>query len=155
MRCSASASSACFAASCAAGDRCCRAQPPQTPKCAQRGSTRSGDGLQHLEQVGLVVLAVADAAHEADLLAGQCAGDERGLRAAHHAGAIVVQAGDHAGLGLDGGARDGAVDAAAAAAHGAARSSTATATIRPASSVSVTWPSPMPRRRRTSSPRGE
>ena len=39
-----SASSRCFAASCASGARCCNAQPPQTPKCAHFGTTRSGAG---------------------------------------------------------------------------------------------------------------
>jgi hypothetical protein len=31
----------CFAATCAAASKCCCEQPPQTPKCGQRGSTRA------------------------------------------------------------------------------------------------------------------
>ena len=38
---SASSSVRCFAATCAAASKCCCEQPPQTPKCGQRGSTRA------------------------------------------------------------------------------------------------------------------
>ena len=114
-----------------------------------------GEALQHFQQVGVVVLAMPQPAHEPHFLARQRAGDERRLGAAHHARAVMIEAGDDARLGLDRRAGNAALRVAPSAAHGAARISTATATTRPASSVSVTWPSPMPRRRRTASPRSE
>ena len=40
MRASASSSARCFAATCSAGCACCSVQPPHTPKCGQRGTTR-------------------------------------------------------------------------------------------------------------------
>ncbi|CFW31209.1 Uncharacterised protein [Bordetella pertussis] len=39
-----SSSARCLIATWAAGARCCMAQPPQTPKCGQRGATRCEDG---------------------------------------------------------------------------------------------------------------
>ena len=99
------ASSFCLASICAAGSRCCSAQPPHTPKCAQRGVTRCGGWLEHFDQLGFVVTLVKAAAPEADAFARQGARDEyrlaAGLAAAHHAFGFVREIGDHAGL--DGG----------------------------------------------------
>jgi hypothetical protein len=41
MRARASSSTRCFAATCSDGVACCSVQPPHTPKCGQRGTTRS------------------------------------------------------------------------------------------------------------------
>jgi hypothetical protein len=42
---SASSSVRCLAATCAATSQCCSVQPPQTPKCGQRGATRAALAL--------------------------------------------------------------------------------------------------------------
>ena len=63
-----------------------------------------GRGLEHLEKLAIVMLAVAARAPEADALAGECAGHEHGLAATHHPLALVSECGDGRGL-LRGGRR--------------------------------------------------
>ena len=58
MRASASSSARCLAATCSAGCACCSVQPPQTPKCGQRGMTRDAfafttDVTRAISNVGL------------------------------------------------------------------------------------------------------
>ena len=57
-----------------------------------------GRGLEHLEQLAVVVLAVPPRAPEADALARQRAGDEHGLAAVHDALAFVRERADRARL---------------------------------------------------------
>ena len=65
-------------------------------RAARRDPLRRG--LEHLEQLALVVLAMAAGATETDALARQRTGDEGGLAAVHHALAGVREVADDRGL---------------------------------------------------------
>ena len=92
---SASSSARCLAATCAAASRCCSVQPPQTPKCGQRGVTR--DGLARRMPVGardLVGRLALRAIVDRHALARQRAFDEHRLAVdARDAAAFLVERG--------------------------------------------------------------
>ena len=81
MRASASSSARCLAAICSDGCACCSEQPPQTPKCGQRGVDARRARLARSRsarassKVGLSLAATIDV----DALAGQRAFDEHRL----------------------------------------------------------------------------
>ena len=79
MRSRFSSSTRCLAWICWASSRCCSAQPPQVPKCGQRGATRSGEASSTSTVRASSKLRWRAVCCAMTRLAGQCAGDEHRL----------------------------------------------------------------------------
>ena len=79
MRASASSSARCLAAICSDGCACCSVQPPQTPKCGQRGDDARRAGLADPRDARDREARLVLEDRRVDALAGQRAFDEHGL----------------------------------------------------------------------------